>query len=400
MGLLKLLFTLFIFLFPIAEVGRIQFKNGVAFTINDLLLGLLVVCWAVYRFFIIKKPLKFYLQKPILLFITIAFLSLAVNFLNLTVNNFIVSSLYLVRFVFYLSLYFIVKEFDLIFKKKIPFLLIFSGILTVALGYIQYFFYPSLRNLFYLGWDEHLYRMFSTFLDPNFAGIFFAIFFIYLLGFIKETINKKDNLKLLGFSALSLITLVAVYLTYSRSAFITLIVAVTTYLILSGKKRLIFVVLGLLVLIIFLAPKSFKTEGTNFLRINSSTARVSSIEQGIQIFKKSPVLGVGFNAYRYAQNKYSGLNNSYWQITHSGAGTDNSFIFLLATTGIVGLASFLYLLYKIFALSGRNIEKNKYGVVLFSSLLGLIAGSIFINSLFYVLLLEWVWILAGLTENS
>ncbi len=400
MGLLKLFFTLFVFSFPIAEVGRVQLENGIAFTVNDLFLGLLVGYWIIYRFLVIKKPLNFYLKKPILLFVSIAFFSLLINFFNLSINNFLVSALYLVRFVFYLSLYFIVKEFSLTFKRKIPFFLIFSGSLAVVLGYIQYLFYPSLRNLFYLGWDEHLYRMFSTFLDPNFAGVFFAIFFIFSLGFIKESTNKKNNLKLLTLSIISLITLTAVYLTYSRSAFITLIVGVTTYLILSRRKKLIIAVLGLLILIIFLAPKSFMTEGTNFLRINSSTARISSIEQGIQIFKKSPVLGVGFNAYRYAQNKYVGLNNSYWQVTHSGAGTDNSIVFLLATTGVVGLVSYLYLLYKIFALSKENMKKNKYAVVLFSSLLGLIVGSIFINSLFYVLLLEWIWILAGLTESS
>jgi O-antigen ligase len=400
MGLLKIFFSVFLLSFPLAEVGRIQFENGVAITLNDLFLGVLFFYWVVYRFLIVNKPIKSYLNKPILIFIFAALLSLVINFFNLSINNFLIASLYLIRFVCYLSLYFIVKEFSPSFKKRITFLLMTSGLLVLLLGYIQYFLYPSLRNLFYLGWDEHLYRMFSTFLDPNFAGIFFAIFFIYNLIFVKEYISKKYNIKSLMFLSLSVITLIGVYLTYSRSAFIALIVATTTYLILIEKKRFIVFALAFLLLIIFIAPKSFRTEGTNLLRINSSTARINSTEQGIQIFQQNPIFGVGFNAYRYAQNKYLDLNNSYWQVTHSGAGTDNSFIFIIATTGIVGLVSYLYLLKSIFVLSKNNIRKNKYAIVLFSSLLGLIASSIFINSLFYVLLLEWVWLLAGLTESS
>ena len=56
-------------------------------------------------------------------------------------------------------------------------LLLFSGLVIVGLGFVQYFFYLGLRNLYYLGWDEHLSFIFQL-LDPNFAGAFPALFFI------------------------------------------------------------------------------------------------------------------------------------------------------------------------------------------------------------------------------
>ena len=59
--------------------------------------------------------------------------------------------------------------------------MLISGSLIVLLGFIQLMFYPALRNLYYLGWDEHLYRMFSTFLDPNFAGAFFVLFTLFVI---------------------------------------------------------------------------------------------------------------------------------------------------------------------------------------------------------------------------
>lgn len=399
MGLLKILFYIFLISFPIAEIGRFQFSNGISITINDILLFLLIFCW-----FIIKLKFrsfkKYYLKKPILIFVSIAFVSLVLNFYNLSVDKFLISFSYLLRFVSYVLLYFIVKEFDLNTKNKSSVILLISGFIVVLFGYTQYFFYPSLRNLFYLGWDEHLYRMFSSFLDPNFAGAFFTLYFIYTLTFLKSYYLKQNIYKSIFVSILSLFTLIAIYLTYSRSALLMLVVSIITYLFLIKKSKYIIFTIIILILLAFVSPKSFKTEGTNLLRTVSSEARITSMNNGLIIFGNSPVIGVGFNAYRYAQNKYLGLNNSIWQTTHSGAGTDNSFIFVLATTGIIGFLAYLNLLYNIFFLSKLNFKKNKYAIVLFSSLLGLMIGSVFVNSLFYIFILEWVFILAGFTENS
>ncbi|MEK7160292.1 MAG: O-antigen ligase family protein [Patescibacteria group bacterium] len=399
MGLLKLLFFVFLISFPIAEIGKVQLDNGVSISINDVFLLLLVSAWIFFKIRY-KKQKKYFLQKPILIFVSICLITLILNFYNLTLEMFLISLLYLVRFASYVSLYFIIKEFDLNTKNKISFFLLFSGFITVLIGYIQYFFYPSLGNLFYLGWDEHLYRMFSSFLDPNFAGVFFVLYFIFSLIFVKEYFVKRIIYKLISVSFISILTLIAVYLTYSRSALVMLFVGIITFLILSKKGKLVFIAVSILTLMIFMSPKSFKTEGTNLLRTVSSEARIVSIKQGFYIFEKNPVFGVGFNAYRYAQNKYLGLNNIYWKTTHSGAGTDNSFVFVLATTGIVGFIAYIYFLYNIFYLSKFNLVKSKYAVVLFSSLLGLLASSFFINSFFYVFILEWVFILAGLTENN
>lgn len=400
MGVLKIIFSLLILSFPIAEIGRFQLANGIAFSVNDAFLIVLVIFWTGYHLLNKKKINKNSLTKPIFIFIGIALISLILNISHLSVMNFLVAFTYLLRWTMYALIFFIVREFDKKFKTQIPYLLLFSGFITVLIGYAQYFFYPNLGNLFYLGWDEHLYRMFSSFLDPNFAGAFFVIFFMYSIIFVINYFKNKTWIKFLITGLISLLTFGAIYLTYSRSAFIMLIVSTVTFLILKGRKKLILVSVLIMFLFVFLSPRSFKTEGTNLLRTVSSEARITSMKQGLYIFEKSPVFGVGFNAYRYAQNRYLGLDNIYWQTTHSGAGTDNSFIFVLATTGIIGFTAYLYLLYKMLYFSKINLKKNKFAIILFSSLVGLMANSVFINSFFYVLILEWVWILAGLTENS
>lgn len=402
MGLLKLFSILLILIFPMAEIGRIQFSNGVAVSLNDIFLAGLIISFAIYLFRK-KKLANFkgsFLSKPLLLFSVIALISLILNIFNLTIDHFLISFLYLIRFVSYAFLYFIFKEFDTKFKIKVNYAMLFSGSMVVLLGFVQYLFYPSLRNLYYLGWDEHLYRLFSSFLDPNFAGAFYAIFFVYTVNFMRSYLKKKEQLKILGMGIISVLTLIALYLTYSRSALIMLIVSVVVYLYLINKKKFIALILLGVFLSIFILPKSFQTEGTNFLRATSSEARVANAKQAIQVIGKSPIYGIGFNAYRYAQNSLSPLSGPDWQVSHGGAGTDNSFLFILATTGVIGFAAFIFILYKLTRLGFTNIKKNKMAVVLVSVLLGLVVNSLFINTFFYVLILEWIWIIAAFTESS
>ena len=399
MGLLKIFFTIFIFIFPLAELGRFQFPNGVAFSINEIILVILIFSWLIHK--INKKETvgKSLILKSSVIFAGIAFISLLLNISNLSLDKLFVSFLYLLRWISYLLLFFIVKDFDINYKKKIPYFMLFSGAIVVLGGYIQFFLYPSLRNLYYLGWDEHLYRMFSSFLDPNFLGTFLVLLLMLILGFLYKYLRERKLYLSLILSVLGITTLIATYLTYSRSALVMLIVSLASFLFLIGKKKIILISILGLILIIFLIPKSFKTEGTNFLRTASSEARIGSAEIAFKIFQGSPFYGVGFNAYRYSQNKY-GLDNKDWMITHSGAGTDNSFLFVLATTGVIGFASFIYFILSFFVLAKKNLKKNIFSIILFSSLAGLIVNSLFINSLFYVFILEWIWIIGGLTESK
>ena len=134
MGILKIIFSLLILSFPIAEIGRVQFSNGVAFSVNDVILSVLIAFWIIYHFLIKKKIKKNTLTKPILIFICVALISLILNIFQLSIMSFLVSFLYLLRWTMYASLFFIVKEFDKEFKSKIPYLMLVSGVMVVLAG--------------------------------------------------------------------------------------------------------------------------------------------------------------------------------------------------------------------------------------------------------------------------
>lgn len=399
MGILELLFSLFILSLPIGEIGRFQF-GSVSFSINDIILSVMVLYWIMKRFnSFSKKDFQKKLLKPTTIFVFIGLFSLLLNLKFLNQTSFIVSFLYLVRFVLYFLIYLIIFDLSKNFRNKILYFLSVSAITIMAAGFVQFIFYPNLRNLYYLGWDEHLYRLFSTLLDPNFAGIILALSFVLLFGLTIKFYRGNENKKSLFFAFFSFVSLYEVYLTYSRSALIMLMASVAVFLVLLGRKKITLFILLALIGTVFIIPNSFKTEGTNFLRLASSNARISSIENAITIFKDNPVIGVGFNAYRYAQHRYGFLSGGIWQTTHSGAGPDNSFVFVLATTGILGLISYLYILKSFLDLGYLKIKQIN-SIILISSVFGVIVSGLFINSLFYIFVMEWLWILAGVTENS
>lgn len=195
-------------------------------------------------------------------------------------------------------------------------------------------------------------------------------------------------------------TFLAVILSFSRGAYIDLGVSALVYLFLKGYKKIAIgipvVIIGLSLCVAFFLPYG---EEKHLLRTTSTQARLVSAENALSIFVHNPFIGVGFDAYRYAQHRYHLLNGFNWEDTHSGAGTNNSYVFVLATTGIVG-----GIVYGWFWLSmlKRSLyllkDKKPYAIFFFSSWIALLVSGIFENTLFYPSLMVWLFVLLGLID--
>ena len=389
MDLLKILVPLFFVSFSLGEIARIQFPNSIT-------VGLFDISVVSLSFYILAKTRKskFTLKIPIILFILISLFSLGINFRRYELDQFLIGSLYLLRWIAYTGVYFSATSLSDKGKKYTLRFMMLSGIFIVFFGYLQFLFYPSLRNLYYLGWDEHIHRMFSTFLDPNFAGVVFVLFFVFFYVFKEKFISNR-----LLSSLILLLTFGAIILTYSRGAYLMFVVCALIYSILVRQWKVVAgVVLVFMILFIILSPR-FYIENTNLLRVASATQRLESSKQALAIFNKNP-LGVGFNTFRYAREKYGFKDLSLFGPSHSGAGVDNSMVLILVTTGVPGFLVYVYLIYKIFRIGFFNLKKNKMGLVLLVSLGGLLVNSLFINSLLYSFTMAWIFLLAGLTENT
>lgn len=402
MWILEKLILLTLIFIPLGEFARISiFREAVLHPI-DIGIFLILAIWLILK--LIKKQnfLKIKNIIPVIIFLVVGLISLLVNLYWLKPNEILVSSLYLFRWISYAGIYFAVKDTSKYFIENIlPRILILDGLIILVLGFIQIFYFPSLMDFQIFQWDKHMYRMFSVFLDPNYAGSFFVLYLIFMITLSFENFFKRKIKTSAIYFFISCCSLLAVFLTYSRSALIMLAVAGITYLIIINKKKLIFVLAASILIFFIIASNKFNIENLNLLRINSSLERIESAKIALQIFEKNPVLGVGFNTYRYAQIKYKFRQPSPEFTSHADAGTDNSLLFVAATMGIAGLIAFLFIWFNLVKKSFQKLNnKNRiYKACVISSITGLIISGQFNNSLFFGPLLIWIWIITATIDS-
>lgn len=374
LGLLFLSFTF-------SQVLRLETVYGFGIMVLDLfVIGGSVMWYGVLCFQ--KKITLDFLSKLFFGFMGVGLLGLLINPLHISDIQRGISVLYLVRYLAFGLLFFSLRTE----KKLTPFLksgLFVSGGVILMLGYLQYFFYNNLRNVYYLGWDEHVHRLFTTFLDPNFAGIFFTLYLLYLFyALFHNWFTTKWVYALIPLTTLALI------LTYSRSSYICAAIGVITLFWFEKKKKALLAFFsGVGILLLLLLP-TFFTHNTDLFRIASSVSRVDSVKMGLDIASRHLITGVGFNAYRYAVQTYGYHKNSDIQYNHAEAGNNTSFLFVLGTTGVLGLGLYCLFLYEFVKTYGNNKQKG----IVFGSMLVLVIGSVFNNVLFYTPLLFFFYL--------
>lgn len=387
----KIIILILTLVFSFGQILRLTAINEVVFHLNDLLIGLLVLFWLIKKI-INKSPINLDgISKSAFLFILTALISLLTNILNYQLREILISGLYPLRWTGYLFIYIILLN-EKVSAKIIINSILLSIFLISLLGLSQYLFFPDLTILALDNWDPHLYRLTAPFFDPTFTG---AILVSGLIFIINIYWNQK---KPFYFWLICFLIYIAASLTYSRAVYLFYFISVLIISLVkkSPKFFLSLIFIGILTLLVLPKQKSY---GTKLDRRETLFARVENWKQSLIIFKNQPIFGSGFNTYRYTQKKYGFLTEENYQNTHSGGGADSSLLFILATTGIVGLLAYLNLLRQVFKKTLIDI-KNPLNLSLFAILIGLLAHSIFTNSLFYPWIMEIIWIEAALLRNK
>jgi hypothetical protein len=343
----KIIFFTILVLFPFGQLIKFGIFN---------LFDFAVVVLAIFTLY--KRPKFPNWYRYFIYFLIACVFSL---FLNYKLTD-IKSVLYLFRlFVYSLVPVYItnfVKD-----KKHILNSLLVVALFTALFGWIQYLVWPNLTSLKYFGWDDHLLRLSGTFLDPTFTGL------IFVLGII---LAFENNYKKIAY-----LLIISLAFTYSRSSYM-----VASLFLIFRKKYL---ALLIFVITIFLLPKMIG-EGTNLSRTTSGNNKLINYQETIEIIKESPVFGIGFNNICNARVFY--LNDQNRE-SHSCNGSDSSILFLLATTGVVGL--FLF---------ASFILRVPRSLTLVISFLAVVIHSLFANSLFYPHIMFWIFAIIGLQTKK
>lgn len=396
--------VLIILSFILGQVVRIPLPGtGAQFLPNDIIIPLTLFVWILGKlankeFKIIKNPVNF----PLFFFSGVAFVSLIWGSRNLIGREVLVSFLYLVRFLEYALLFYLVL--DLVKNKRkiknyTKLIFVSTGILAI-LGFLQYIFMPDFSFLAEAGgWDPHVKRMFSTWFDPNFLGGFFVFILSFILAFALFVKRRRDKILLFGLGGVLIFALV---FTYSRGAFLALVVTIFLLGILKSRKLLVIGFIALLLLVAFSARLQVRLAGATRLD-ETARYRITSWLNTLTVAQNNLFLGVGFNAFRYSQLEYGTIKA---MPSHSDFGSDSSLLTILVTTGIVGLVSYLWLLGTMFYISWRAYHKSRgslqgaLGLGMFVALSGLLIHSQFVNSLLHPHFMEVIWIFLGFNVVS
>lgn len=290
------------------------------------------------------------------------------------VNGLLEALLYCSVFLAYFLTVNLIRSSDWV--KRCIFSFAFSGILSAFLGVLQIFI-----GGFEGGWvDQAAFsyisvRITSTFDNPN----VFASYLVLLIPYVFNEFMCSEKLgeKIARFGILVMLILCTVE-TWSRGAWVSLIVALVAYLLMSSKKTVPYVALGgigLTASVPFIAPNVYDRLLSIGDRGDTSIGyRVSIWKSVSRMISENWLTGIG-----YGQAAFSSL---YLPFAYSGAlaakHAHSLYLQILVEMGVVGLVLFvmfiLLFVQNVFEYLYRVNDANKKGRVIagISAILGIL----------------------------
>jgi len=387
-------------------VELVSFKN-IAIVPSDIALAAFGVLLLIGK---LKARSLFFeraiLTWPIFLFFLAASISLAVNaeYYRLHSYEVMVSSLYLLRWLYYSIPYFLVS--DVIKSRQdakhlLQFLALGAAVFS-GFGVFQAIYLPNFAiivdpsNL--AGWDLQRNRLVSTFLDPNFAGCLIGVALAGSVAFWMEGFRRARYLvPLFG---------LALILTYSRGSVLAFLMAFV-YLVAVGKsKRRGFAALFVILLIIVAGGPYLVTQAESYRRFTvsdmSAQARVEHWRSLIAIIHDNPVWGIGFNTTPFVVPNLSYISKSgFEQAGASSFHITGGLLTIFALTGVFGLSAYCYLLGKVVWMShfvstrAQDPFYRAWGKLSLSSVIVLVISSFFTLTILYSFIMALSWIVFG-----
>jgi hypothetical protein len=383
----------------LGQIGRIPPGGGSGdVLLIDALAALLFGIWAVWAVVNRASLQRSQFHLVWIGFLLVAFVGLLFTPLDLSKKELAFNGFYLMRLLFYSSLVWIVS--DLMKGQesagKIVKWIIGTGTAILLIGFLQLLVFPDIGVLSKFGWDPHVGRFVSTFLDPNYLGGYLALILSLILA---RSIQEKKPFPWI----LILLLLVGAVYTYSRSGYLAVALVVLAYgLRYSWKLMLLAIVVA--VPMGFAIPRVAERISGGFSVDKTSRDRIDSWQKAFVVMGTYPATGVGYNNYRAAQEQL-GLIQLGDQ-SHSGSGSDSSLLNIYATTGLAGI--FLFFLAVLFFLkdcwrlvaSGEQSPRATAALALIMATPALFVHAFFVNAWFYPFILVSLAALAGVVYTK
>lgn len=366
---------------------------------NDLLLPALAAAWLLRGMFMRQvqfptSPLSWPIVTMLVVFV-LTFIAGVSQLPFLDGHERLVSMLYIVRWLEYALLIFIVADIVVTARhaRQIIYWLFLAAAALVVLGFAQLRIFPDFRFMVPEGWDPHIGRLLSTWFDPNFIGGFFS-FVALIAGALALHLSGKLRIALWTLAALLFTGMV---LTFSRSGYAAFIAGAVVLTILTSRR--LFLLLVVIAGLVFMSVPRVQDRVMGAVQIDETAQlRVTSWKNALEVAHDYPITGIGYNTYRYVQVDYGFQRDA---AEHSAGGSDSSLLTLLVTTGPLGLAAYLWIIWAMASIAwnarreGSDAFERGLGLGALAALVSVVAHSLFINSLLFPHMMETMALVFG-----
>lgn len=278
--------------------------------------------------------------------------------------------------------------------------LLAASFLVAVYGIYQYFYDGTMLTS---GWVDSSYfpmlktRAFSTLYNPNILASFLVTSIALCLGGIFSRVKISVQMLLVLLAITSSACLV---FTFSRSAWVSLLVVLLSVCVLYSYK-LLYIFVPPFALVAFLSKDIIMQRFMSVFETGDTSAllRFALWESTVAMIRDNPLTGIGWGAYKFVYPYYDFfINNPDVTIYHA----HNMYLNIAAELGIPGLVMFLLLLLTHFYFALRVLRRNDYAgkkamaIGLSCVFIGIMVGGVTDHTLFNMELASIFWLLSAL----
>jgi O-antigen ligase len=385
LGLAITIFTIPFYLLPKNLVG------GAQFSLVELLVLVSVAAWTVRQVTTQKAKGKSTLCFKLLTFDwAIIFFVLAGLLAVKTASNFGVAMReFRVIVIEPALLYALIRASNLSLRDlwRLVYAFILSAVAVSLIALYQFLF----TNWVIVG--EGVRRVLAVYGSPNNLALYLDRALVLIIALVFHVANSKFSLKGIGLKLGVLILALALYLTYSRGAWLG-IAAGLAFIALASDRRarvalLVATILGVLALVPFLQTE----RAQSLFQIGTGTGffRISVWQSALAMIRDHPIFGVGLDNFLYAYPHY--IHPDAWRepnLSHP----HNVILDFWVRLGIGGVVVLVWMLFEFYRQGIRNAQgtHRALAIGLMASMTATLAhGSI--DAAYFCVDLAFVWML-------
>ncbi len=229
--------------------------------------------------------------------------------------------------------------------RKILLALFCGAALSILYGFFQYIFGVSdvteeMRWVDGAAFPEITARIYSTWGNPNIFAGYLDMIILIALGFWNESTDNRP--KKIFLASFMLIGVLALILTYSRGAIISLAVVFAIYGIMRDRRLLVAALCVGVGLILFDTTLAARFIGSLHGYDSSSALRFALWDSTLTMIADHPIFGIGWGAYFKVYPEYDYfVQNPDVVIYHA----HNLYLNYAAEIGVIGAAAFCWFLF-------------------------------------------------------